>query len=82
MCTAQSVDSTALGIVDVRVRECSSVVQEYSSVQALLFLNSLNTYDQDIVHGAIVEAGQALGYRHPTRKPYMSSTATACPTLS
>ena len=41
MCTAQSFDSSALGIVDVQVRECSSVVQEYSSVQALLFLDSL-----------------------------------------
>ena len=67
MCTAQSFDSSALGIVDVQVRECSSVVQEYSSVQALLFLDS-NTYDYDIVHGVIVEAGEAVGYRHPTRK--------------
>ena len=41
MCTAQSVDSSDLGIVDVRVRECSSVVQEYSNVQVLLFLDSL-----------------------------------------
>ena len=46
MCTAQSVNSAALGVVGVvgvvgvRVQECSSVVQEYNSIQALLFLDS------------------------------------------
>ena len=39
------------------------IVQEYCSVLAFLFLDS---YDQDTVHGVIVEAVLALGYRHPT----------------
>ena len=68
MCTAKSVDSAALGVVGVRVRECSSIAQEYSSVPSALVPRLSKMYDQDIVHGVIVETVQALGYQHPTRK--------------
>ena len=67
----------ALGVVGVRVRECSSVVQEYSSLQALVPRLS-KTYDQDIVHGVIACGGCSSSRIPESDKKTASSDGAVC----